>query len=127
MSTDKIITEPLVKVDYKKDLSAEQRAQFLSAESTLKSPFYGQGPANPITDKDGTVLDKEAYDKDTVTGFTNPNLHRRIDPQEPDEDRRAQGEQAPREYAVGIYGLNSYRTERKLVHIEGEDAQDEIP
>ena len=127
MSTDKIITEPLVKVDYEKDLTAAQRQQFLSAESTLKSPFYGQGPARPITDKDGVVLDKEAYDKDTVTGFTNPNLHRRIDPQTPDEARRAAGEQAPREYAVGIYGLNSYRTEKQFIHIEGEESQDEIP
>lgn len=65
-------------------------------ESDLQNLTYIDADGNevpyPITSAgsgyvqtgDGTVEDQIAYDKDQVTGFTNPNLHRRIDPHEPE-------------------------------------------
>lgn len=67
--------------------------------------------------------DDEALEKDQI-GFTNPNLHRRIDPQIP---TATSGEVAPREYIIGVYdGLNSYRTETIHYHDE-ESTTSEIP
>ena len=37
-----------------------------------------------VQTENGTIEDQTAYDKDQVTGFTNPNLHRRIDIHEPE-------------------------------------------
>lgn len=70
-------------------------------------PKMGQGPAVPIVP--GSI---EA-DRDEV-GFTHPNLHRRIDTQE------------PRKYQLGIYGLDSYRSTEINLHDE-ESTTDEIP
>lgn len=61
-------------------------------------PITGQTPAKPA--------DREALIKDQ-NGYTHPNLHRRIDPQEPPKES---DELLPRDYSIGIYGLNSYRT-----------------
>ena len=110
-------------------MSDKSHQLFLQAQTSIKNQFYGQGPAHPITpisNPSGKPLDEEAFVKDTEVGFTNPNLHRRIDPQQPNEQSSAEGEHAPREYCVGIYGVNSYRTEHKVVHLE-ESSKDEIP
>lgn len=61
-------------------------------------PLTGQGPAKVA---DSTALAKDA------TGFTHPNLHRRVDPAEPEA---SSPEVAARNYSLGIYGLNSHRT-----------------
>ena len=57
-------------------------------------------------------------------GFTNPNLHRRVDneiaPTDPKEVR-------PRTYEIGVWdGVNSYRTEEVYYHDE-ESTTSEIP
>lgn len=68
------------------------------------------------------LADATALAKDEV-GFTHPNLHRRIDPQEPTPES---GELAPREYSVNICGKNSYRTTTICVHDEDSETS-EIP
>ena len=35
-----------------------------------------------VQDSDGNILNQSEYDNDIVTGFTNPNLHRRVDAHE---------------------------------------------
>lgn len=98
--------------------------------SVTDSLFRSQGPADKIYDESTSeIIDKDSYDRDRL-GFTNPNLHRRIDPQAPTEELKEQGELRPREYTVGIYGTDSYRTTHKVVHIEDPDenfTQEEIP
>lgn len=81
-------------------------------------PMIGQGPAK-LADADDLARD--------ALGFTNPNLHRRVDPKEPPiaEDPRNQ-EVAPREYQLNIQGLRSYRTTTINVHNE-ESIDDETP
>lgn len=79
-----------------------------------KVPQTGQGPAANASDED--------LRRDN-TGFTHPNLHRRIDPQQSPEGSE---EYQPRKYQLGIYGVNSYRTTETVLH--DEDAEDnEIP
>ena len=105
---------------------------------------------------DGTIVDATAFKKDQDIGFTNPNLHRRIDPDNPPElipdpnyhseddsapvfdpeynlvdyssvDRSyLNKETSPREFDVEIQGTNSYRTTTYHVHNE-ESITDEIP
>ena len=73
----------------------------------------------------GTAVPADADDlaRDSH-GFTNPNLHRRIDPQQPAPDSK---ETAPRDYLIGVYdGLHSYRTETIHYHDE-ESTTSEIP
>ena len=56
-------------------------------------------------------------------GFTNPNLHRRVDPQNPSSAE----EVAPRQYVLGVYdGIHSFRTEIISTHDE-ESTTSEIP
>lgn len=74
----------------------------------------GQGPAK--------LADKEALDKDEL-GFTNLNLHRRVDPVDPEKDS---GEVQPRDYIIGIQGTDSYRTTIINTHDE-ESTTQEIP
>jgi len=89
-------------------------------------PIAGAG-SGWVQTEDGTIEDQIAYDKDQVTGFTNPNLHRRIDPHEPKhEDNPLNQELAPREYRLEIKGTNSYRTTTITVHDE-ESTTSEIP
>lgn len=64
----------------------------------------GQGPAK--------LASEEELKKDEV-GFTNPNLHRRIDPAERDLP-----ETEPREYKLTIQSVNSYRTTQIITHDE---------
>lgn len=73
----------------------------------------GQGPAKQATDED---LQRDE------TGFTNPNLHRRIDPKDPvDSD-----EVAKRNYDLSISNVDSYLTIQVNTH--DEDSEDsEIP
>lgn len=83
-----------------------------------KYPVMGQGPAVPA--------DEEALAKDEL-GFTNPNLHRRVDPQEPPvADNPLNQEIAPRGYQISIQNLRSYRTTQINVHDE-ESIDCEIP
>ena len=56
---------------------------------------------------------KEEIEKE-LSGYTHPDLHRRIDPQIPDINET--GEIAPRDYQLGILGVNSYRTTTKYFH-----------
>jgi hypothetical protein len=65
----------------------------------------GQGSAKPADDA-ALALDE--------TGFTNPNLHQRIDPQ------------GDASYGTGIYNLNLYRTKTLSTHDE-ESTTCEIP
>ena len=78
-------------------------------------PRMGQGPGyfiDPASEEQ--VLDD--------IGFTNPNLHRRIDPQEP----TTEGAVAPNSYSIGIYGKNSHRTVKLHLHDE-ESTTSETP
>ena len=106
-------------------------------------PVMGKGPAVIVsseTDGDVTVYRQDDYDRD-VTGFTNPNLHRRIDagapprptdpnydPTKPDSVDRSylNQELKPRSYEFTVGGVHSYRTTTKYVHSE-ESIDSEIP
>lgn len=77
-------------------------------------PKMGQGPAVVASDDD-LIRDE--------VGYTHPNLHRRIDPQLPDDDSK---EYHPRDYDLGIYSVNSHRT--TTIHYHDEDTdEDETP
>ena len=74
-----------------------------------------RGVAKPLT--------PEEQAKDEF-GFTHPNLHRRIDPRDPEEGSK---EVRPKAYTVGVYdGINSYRTVQSFYHDE-ESTTCEIP
>lgn len=83
-----------------------------------KSEFVqmGQGPATKIED------DSVGKQKDDF-GFTQPNLHRRIDPQKPSPNSI---EVKEREYNIGVYNLDSYRMTKINYHDE-ESTTDETP
>ena len=93
------------------------------------TPIYKPYPTSTyqhttvIQDSDGNILDQDEYDKDMVVGFTNPNLHRRVDikPLSPDSD-----ELKPHEIELQIRGTNSYRTVTTFTHDE-ESITTEIP
>lgn len=77
-------------------------------------PEVGQGPA--------VVASPEDIARDEH-GHTNPNLHRRIDPQEPSvPENPLDRELAPREYELAIGGVYSYRTTTMITH--DEDSED---
>lgn len=77
-------------------------------------PMVGQGTGRPVNENE--------RQKD-IQGFTHPNLHRRIDPKQPKE---GSGEVRPRDYTLGIYNVNSYRTTTINTHDE-ESTTSEIP
>lgn len=85
---------------------------------THSYPVMGQGPAELATEDD--------LERDEL-GFTNPNLHRRVEPHDPPiaDDPRNQ-EIAPRSYQLNIQGVRSYRTTQINVHNE-ESIDDETP
>lgn len=56
-----------------------------SAGNVRPFPAYGRG-AGVVQKSDGTIVDPIAYDKDINIGFTNPNLHRRIDIHDPETE-----------------------------------------
>lgn len=77
-------------------------------------PKVGQGPA--------VIASAEDLQKEEI-GFTHPNLHRRIDPQAPAEGSE---ELKPRDYKLGIYGVNSYRT--TAIHCQDDESDTvEVP
>lgn len=78
----------------------------------------GQGPA--------ILADEDDLERDAL-GFTNPNLHQRVEPHEPAiaDDPRNQ-EIAPRSYQLGIEGVRAYQTTQLYVHNE-ESIDDETP
>lgn len=73
-----------------------------------------QGPAKLATSED---LKKDAH------GLTHPNLHTRIEPQDPSPES---GEVKPTDYELTIQNVNSYRTTHKHYHDE-ESSKSEIP
>lgn len=81
---------------------------------------YAQGPAKPITDSEGNIIDQQAYDLDTW-GFTHPNLHRRTDVQPPVAPLVK-----PTVYEFGTYSLDSYRYKNEITHDE-DSTISEIP
>ena len=85
----------------------------------IKFPKPGEGP--------GTVASSEDLIRD-ANGHTNPNLHRRIDPQEPsDEANKLNQESAPRGYEFSIEHTYSYRTTTINTHDEDSEAYIEDP
>lgn len=74
-------------------------------------PVMGQGNWKPLTSDDQI--------RDDV-GFTNPNLHQRCDPSQPE------GEILPREYTEFINGVEGHRLTESFIY-EDEDNPDEIP
>lgn len=81
---------------------------------SVDNPKMGQGPAVELTTE-------EEY-KDSEIGFTNPNLHRRVDPKSPTDPQEIKS----REYNLGIYGTESYRTTTVYLHDEDSETS-EIP
>lgn len=80
-----------------------------------KFPKTAQGEAVECSEED--------IQRDEL-GFTNPNLHRRIDNDIAPEDEK---EVKPRTYNIGVWdGQNSYRTEHIYYHDE-ESTTCEIP
>lgn len=83
------------------------------------APQMGQGPATKIAPGS---LDE----RNNAHGFTHPDLHRVIDPSDPQYLTDAELEEIsphelePRKYSVGIYGYDSYRTTRRVVHTDQE-------
>ena len=77
-------------------------------------PKTGQGPAK--------LASAEDLARDEL-GYTHPNLHRRIDPQQPEESSQ---EYKPRDYSIGISNVNSYRTTTINTHNEDSETS-EIP
>lgn len=76
----------------------------------------GQGPAKVVDDNSDEMVKDEF-------GYTNPNLHRRVDAS---HDHIPANESSPRNYELGIYNLNSYRTVTRHTHDE-ESETCEIP
>ena len=74
-------------------------------------PIMGQGNMKPLSDEDQIRDDN---------GFTHPNLHRRIDPSQPE------GEHQPRDYSLFINNVNSYRLTESF-EFEDDVNPDEIP
>lgn len=84
---------------------------------TIEYLKMAQGPARPIND------DEKALDNH---GFTNPNLHRRIDPKDPSEESK---EVLPASYKLSVQDVNSYRTTHKYYEngLEDNDFNSDIP
>lgn len=87
---------------------------YLDVENNLHLyPSDSYPPAYPASEED--------LDRDEV-GFTDPNLHRRVDPRIPVDADDAQGNEiAPRNYNLQIHNLFSYRTTEKITHIDYQD------
>ena len=72
----------------------------------------GQGNMKPLT-----PLEQQRDD----VGFTHPNLHRRIDPSQPE------GEYFPRDYELFISGTESNRLTQTFVRDENDNTPNEDP
>lgn len=75
--------------------------------------IYDEESDSLTTDRGARKATDEDLQRDEY-GYTHPNLHRRIDPQQPDTNET--GEVAPRDYRLEILGVNSYRTTTKHFH-----------
>lgn len=80
----------------------------------IEFPKVGQGPAKPATPKD--------IQRDEI-GYTNPNLHRRAEPEDPPT---GDSEVLPREYYFSIHDTDAYQVIKRNVHDE-ESTTSEIP
>ena len=80
-------------------------------------PKMAQGLARQINDNEKALDDH---------GFTNPNLHRRIDPKDPTE---ASKQVLPASYKLSVQNLNSYRTTHKYYEngLEDNELNSDIP
>ena len=74
--------------------------------------------------KQGVAVPASAEDlRRDRRGHTNPNLHRRVNPQEPDVAENALDQEvAPRDYQFAIEHVYSYRTTTLNTH--DEDSED---
>lgn len=100
---------------------------------TIEYPKYAQGKAELAIGADGHVYDQIAEDREESSGYTNPDLHRRIAvPKITDVTYPSGTEgvsrtgQDPREisgrnYEVTVGGVNSYRTEEIIYHLDYQD------
>lgn len=83
-----------------------------------KYPNIAQGNAKLANESD--------LERDEL-GFTNPNLHRRIDPKEPIQAENPLNQKLePRKYILSVHGVYSYRNTKLTVHDE-EQTYLEIP
>lgn len=92
----------------------------MSNNNVIEFPRTGQGQIiydeelqSVIQDTSARPATEEDIDRDNY-GYTDPNLHRRVDPQEHDID--VSGECAPRDYQLNILGVDSYRTTTTYHH-----------
>lgn len=76
-----------------------------------------QGLARSINDNEKALDDH---------GFTNPNLHRRIDTKDPTEESK---QVLPPSYKLSVQNVNSYRTTHKYYEneLEDNDLNSDIP
>lgn len=74
----------------------------------------GQGPAK-VVNNDTDEMKKDEF------GYTNPNLHRRVDES---FDHIPANESSPRNYELGIYNVNSYRTVTMHKHDEESETSE---
>ena len=78
-------------------------------------PKIAEGLIQPASQED---LARDAH------GFTNPNLHRRVDIQEPSPES---GETAPRDYLIGVFDQTN-STRLTEIHYHDEESETcEIP
>lgn len=98
---------------------SELEGTYSDTDGTSRTyPIMGQGPSKQAS------TDDLARDE---LGFTNPNLHRRVDPKDPPiADNPLNQEVAPRGYQLQIQNVHSYRTTTINVHDE-ESIDSEIP
>lgn len=74
-----------------------------------------------MADGNARLANEEDLARDKL-GFTNPNLHRRINPQEPViADNPLNQELEPRRYTLSVHGVYSYRTTELTVHDEEQE------
>ena len=81
----------------------------------MELPKTAQGTMQPASESD--IINDEH-------GFTNPNLHRRLDIHQPPEGSE---EVAPRDYTVGVYDA-IHSTRMTEIHYHSEDSEtSEVP
>lgn len=108
----------------KSETSAELKLYIVKSDEVFTFIPVGQNNAK-IVSKGSTVISDKDYQRDR-NGYTNPNLHRRIEtPSIVTDEDKAQGI-LDYDYKLGIYGLNSYRTTEVITHDE-ESEISEIP
>ena len=107
-----------------------------SIDKNKENLFLGSvGPTDNLKYKsklDGPLVDFEEMGQSTSSlaneidlerdenGFTHPNLHRRVDPSMPEDEK----EVVPRKYRLQINRWNSHRTTHVVTHIDYMDLDD---